>query len=99
MRSYTAIVSVSSPPTAKSEPMDSRPRLEESVINEDADGAASGDSDCSSFEMLLPDFSSLAIGETLSKEEPIYSKVQKSRVDQNQFIERFVTKCFSIYYA
>lgn len=69
------------------------------MTNDDVDGAASGDSDCSSFEMLLPDFSSLAIGETLSKEEPIYSKVQKSRVDQNQFIERFVTKCFSIYYA
>ena len=67
------------------------------MINDDVDGAASGDSDCSSFEMLLPDFSSLAIGETLSKEEPIYSKVQKSRVDQNQLIERFVTKCYSIY--
>ena len=90
MRSYTATVSVSSPPTAKSEPMDSRPRPEESVTNDDVDAAASGDSDCSSFEMLLPDFSSLAIGETLSKEEPIYSKIQKSRVDQNQLSERYV---------
>ena len=67
------------------------------MTNDDVDGADSGDSECSSFEMLLPDFSSLAIGETLSKEEPIYSKVQKSRVDQNQVIERFVTKCYSIY--
>ena len=73
--------------------MDSTPRPEESVTNDDVDAAASGDSDCSSFEMLLPDFSSLAIGETsetLSKEERIYSKIEKSRVDQNQFSERYV---------
>ena len=72
--------------------MDSTPRPEESVTNDDVDAAASGDSDCSSFEMLLPDFSSLAIGEKLSKEEPIYSKIQKSRVDQIQCAERYVTK-------
>ena len=75
--------------------MDSTPRPEESVTNDDVDAAASGDSDCSSFEMLLPDFSSLAIGETsetLSKEERIYSKIEKSRVDQIQCAERYVTK-------
>ena len=74
--------------------MDSTPRPEESVTNDDVDAAASGDSDCSSFEMLLPDFSSLAIGDTLAKDEPVYSKVQKGRADKNQTTERYVEKPF-----
>ena len=75
-------MSVSSPVPIPG-PMDAaRPRPDESVSNDEA--AASGDSDSgSSFEMLLPDFSSLAIGETLNKDEPVYSKVQKGRAEQN----------------
>ena len=90
-RSYTATVSVSSP-VAIPEPMDSGPRPDVSVTCDDADAAASGDSDCSSFEMLLPDFSSLAIGDTLGKDEPVYSKVQKGGADKNQTTERYCPK-------
>ena len=75
--------------------MDSRPgpEVSMSVTNGDVDAAASGDSDCSSFEMLLPDFSSLAIGDTLSQDEPVYSKVQKGRrQDQDKTTERYFHK-------
>lgn len=73
--------------------MDSRPGPDVSVTNDDGDAEASGDSDCSSFEMLLPDFSSLAIGDTLSQDEPVYSKVQKGRrPDQDQTTERYFHK-------
>ena len=78
--------------------MESRPgpEVSMSVTNDDVDAAASGDSDCSSFEMLLPDFSSLAIGDTLSQDEPVYSKVQKGRrPDQDQSTERYFPKMSS----